>query len=291
MIKHPGKILKILYSVVTALLLLLSCGAATYAWFTSNRIVTTDRVSGRSGSDAVELLISANGGASFNGSEESSIVQVNSADITSLMPVSTSDLTNFVYAKGTVEEKANHFTKVENEKYYYHGRVYIQAKADGQPDGTTMNLYLDQGEDAGGALLQNASGDILNAGRLGLIFNQESPLIFQLSDTGNASENRTYNTVVGGQVLGDGQVLTMNANNEVQAVADPSVSLGDYTIDASGNGTNLPDKALFTMNLNQIYQVDIYFYVEGCDPDCFKTVENTDVNLHLAFYGVLTGGN
>lgn len=284
-----GRTLKNLYRVAIALLLLISCSAATFAWFTSNQVVKTDRVSGRSGTDSVELLISPDGGASFRGGEESAIVQVNSTDLTNLMPVSTADLKTFVCAEGTDGDNAAHFAKVENEKYYYHGRVYIQAKAESQPSGTRMNLYLEEGTDSGGELLQNASGDILNAGRLGLVFNQESFLIFKLTDKTNEEGNRVYNTMIDGKLLGDDQVLSMNGNSP-QAVKDPAVSLSDYTMNSSENDSALPNQSLFTMNLNQIYPVDIYFYMEGCDPDCSKSVERTSVNLHLAFYGVLTGG-
>jgi hypothetical protein len=43
------------------------------------------------------------------------------------------------------------------------------------------------------------------------------------------------------------------------------------------------------LELNQIYAVDIYFYLEGCDPDCSDSVSLDGADLHLAFYGVLTG--
>lgn len=42
-----------------------------------------------------------------------------------------------------------------------------------------------------------------------------------------------------------------------------------------------------TMDLNQIYPVDIYFYLEGCDPDCSDDLSFDIADLHLAFYGVL----
>ena len=235
----------------------------------------------------MQLLISSGGGDAFRGEAESVITQVNSTDLNNLMPVSTADLKTFFCTQGTMGDYAAQFAKVEDEKYYYHGRVYIQAKAEGQPADTRMELYLDQSIDSGGELFQKATGDILNAGRLGLMFNQEHFVIFKLSDQSNAEENRKLNTMIDGQVLGGGQVLTMNGNN-AQAVKDPAVSLQDYTMNVSENDSAMPKQSLFSMNLNQIYPVDIYFYVEGCDPDCYTSVQNTDVSLHLAFYGVLT---
>lgn len=37
------------------------------------------------------------------------------------------------------------------------------------------------------------------------------------------------------------------------------------------------------MDLNQIYPVDIYFYLEGCDPDCSDDLSFDIADLHLAF--------
>ena len=42
------------------------------------------------------------------------------------------------------------------------------------------------------------------------------------------------------------------------------------------------------MELNKIYQLDMYFYLEGCDPDCLnETVGMTGAYLSLAFFGML----
>ena len=44
---------------------------------------------------------------------------------------------------------------------------------------------------------------------------------------------------------------------------------------------------LLEMELGRVYQVDVYFYLEGCDPDCTESIAFDDGYLHLAFYGVL----
>ena len=51
----------------------------------------------------------------------------------------------------------------------------------------------------------------------------------------------------------------------------------------------LPEQPLLTMDLNRIYPVDIYFYLEGCDPDCTDSVSFNTADLQLSFYGVLAG--
>ena len=33
---------------------------------------------------------------------------------------------------------------------------------------------------------------------------------------------------------------------------------------------------------------NMYFYLEGCDPDCSDSVSYDEADLHLAFYGVLS---
>ena len=43
---------------------------------------------------------------------------------------------------------------------------------------------------------------------------------------------------------------------------------------------------LLEMAPGRSYPVDIYFYLEGCDPDCSDDISYQGVELHLAFYGV-----
>lgn len=44
------------------------------------------------------------------------------------------------------------------------------------------------------------------------------------------------------------------------------------------------------MELNRIYTVDVYFYLEGCDPDCSDGLSYQTADIHLAFYGVIDRG-
>jgi hypothetical protein len=196
-------------------------------------------------------------------------------------------LATFVYNQNTVDSKATSFKVVTDENYYYHGRIYIRAVADGQSSGSKLALYLDQGSDSGGDIAGAASGDLLNAARLGLTFDSSSDVIFKLSDTSNSSDNRINNTVVNGKTLGDNQVLGYG-KGKVYGVDDPSVSLVDYTITMENGVVSLPDQPLIYMELNHIYAVDIYFYLEGCDPDCTDSISYNMADLHLAFYGILT---
>ena len=277
---------KIWFQIVTMIFAVLSLAFATYAWFTTNREVSTSTATARTGEETLELQLSTSGGGSFRDADSVSIQQVNQTSAEYLLPVSTSNLVNFVYSPNTEAGIAKAFQPVENESYYYHGRVYIRATGTGWPDGTTMKLYLDQSDNILG---QQVSGELLNAARLGLVFDGDysSAVILKLSDSSNSSDQQVYNTEVNGQRLGDNQVLSY-VNQSVQAVTDPSVAAGQYTVTFDNDSMQAPERTLLTMNLNQIYSVDIYFYIEGCDPDCYGNLAGQSLDkMALSFAGYI----
>lgn len=270
---------------VTTLFAVLAFTFATLAWFTANRAVQTNTATARTGDETLELQISSSGGSSFKSVETVQITQINQTNSEILLPVSTADLNSFVYAPFTKDGKASAFKKVDDEANYYHGRVYLRAEGEGWPEGSRMNLYLDQSD---GLLGKAADGYLLNASRLGLIFNGDTsnPIILRLSESENPENAQIYNTEVNGKILGKNQVLGYN-DSGVFAIEDPSVSISEYTIDFSENQMKLPSRDLMSMELGKIYPVDIYFYLEGCDPDCSESIQLNEAELHLAFYGVL----
>lgn len=273
---------------ITTIFAILALSAATYAWFTSNRAVSTSTATARTKEESLELQLSSQGGSSFQSEETAAITQVNQTKAEQLMPVSTADLRDFVYSPGTVEGMAASFLPVEDEKYYYHGRLYLRASGNGLAEGATMKLYLDQSD---GLLGQASNGALLNASRLGLVFDEDSstPVILRLTEEESASREQTYNTVINGQTLGKGQVLAYQ-NKVVSAVSDPSQPIADYTVSFTDNSIHLPEKELLNMKLNQIYTLDVYFYLEGCDPDCSDGISQNMADIHLAFFGVLNQG-
>lgn len=270
---------------ITTLFAVLALTLATLAWFTSNRAVQTNTATARTGDETLELQISSSGGNDFQSIETAPITQVNQTDSGTLMPVSTADLRSFVYAPFTGGGKASSFSLVQDEANYYHGRVYLRAQGEGWPSGSRLNLYLDQSD---GLLGESADGYLLNASRLGLVFGEDtsSPIILRLSESENPESAQVYNTEVDGKILGKNQVLGYN-NDSVYAAADPSVPVSDYTISFTDSQINLPEKTLLSMELGRIYAVDVYFYLEGCDPDCSESVQLGEADIHLAFYGVL----
>ena len=191
---------KVWFQAVTMLFAVLSLTFASYAWFTSNREVSTSTATARTGDETLELQLSTSGGSDFRDADSASIRQINQTSADYLLPVSTNNLQNFVYSPVTQDGMAKVFQPVENEAYYYHGRVYIRASGEGWTDGTTVKLYLDQSDNILG---EKISGDMLNAARLGLVFDEDysQAVILKLSESENSGSQQTYNTVVNGRTL------------------------------------------------------------------------------------------
>ena len=278
--------LKTGFLVVTICAALATMTAATYAWFTTNKAVSTGTATARTGDERLELQISSEGGSRFTDQETVSVFQVNQTDQKKMIPVSTDNLVDFVYAPFTSGGDAKKFLRVEKEENYYHGRIYLRAVGDGFAADDRLALYLDQSD---GILASASSGMLLHASRLGLRFDNDKTVIFRLSDDTNPKDAQTYNTIINGERLGADQVLSYQ-NGTIKAVTDPSVSLSDYTISFETSSIRIPDKPLLLMEWNKIYTLDIYFYLEGCDPDCSDSVSFDQADIHLAFYGMLSQG-
>lgn len=278
--------LKTGFLVVTICAALAAMTAATYAWFTTNKAVSTGTATARTGDERLELQISSEGGSRFTDQETVSVFQVNQTDQKNMIPVSTDNLVDFVYAPFTSGGDAKKFLRVEKEENYYHGRIYLRAVGDGFAADDRLALYLDQSD---GILASASSGMLLHASRLGLRFDNDKTVIFRLSDDTNPKDAQTYNTIINGERLGADQVLSYQ-NGTIKAVTDPSVSLSDYTVSFETSSIRIPDKPLLLMEWNKIYTLDIYFYLEGCDPDCSDSVSFDQADIHLAFYGMLSQG-
>ncbi len=274
-----------LLALILVAIAIVTLTAATFAWFTSNQSVGTSVARIRTGDEAVELQVSSTGGADFRGSGECDIVQVGSGNSTLLLPVSTADLSTFVTTTAFADDYASAFSVLEGESCYYHGRIYLRAVSDSVRDGSQLALYLDQRE----GLLARKDGDdslLLNAARLGLRCSAaaDRPIIFRLSENSNAAEDQARNTRLNGVVLEDGMVLD-GRGGTVRAVTDPAVPLSRHTIgDTAGTQVGEP---ICYLDFGTIYALDVYFYLEGCDPDCSDSIQFNGSELHLAFYGAV----
>ena len=277
MTKHKWLMLWMLgvSAVVTALALT----SATYAWFTANRQVSTDRVTSRSGSLSLELQISRTGADAFSpgtttdaAGKKINYVALKPSD-GELIPVSTADLNTFLYCPVTEEEKAKRFIPAQTDSLYYHDTVYLRAAGEGIPNDSQVELYLDN--DDQNPLVRSEAGDLLTAARLGITIDGGSPVIVKVSDAPDRGDGNTY---LDDALLGGGKVLSY-PDETVTAIPDPAVGIRDIQYGGS---------PIATLELNRIYQVDIYFYLEGCDPDCLRErIYMTEAYLNLAFFGLL----
>ena len=92
------------------------------------------------------------------------------------------------------------------------------------------------------------------------------------------------NTVLNGEQLKPGLVLVEKDGKVAPSDTDPAALLKEYQYAED----NPSPKPLLTMELGTIYTMDIYFYLEGCDPDCTSEKVGLDqAALNLAFYGLL----
>lgn len=278
--------------------------AATYAWFSANREVETEKVTARTGSVSLALQISREGGDQFSSKTETdtdgeiytsgtiySVVSLKERENV-LMPVSTGDLQTFVYSPMTDDGQATEGTlrvlhgdvEAENqlaETLYYHDTLYLRLTGDDSiPADTQANLYLDKLDKL--PIVEAPEGSqLLAASRLGLIIDGGTPLILRFAEDG---ENALSNTVLDGEQLAAGLVLIEKDGSIIPSEKDPSHLLEDYQY----SGSDAQPASLVTMKLGQIYQLDIFFYLEGCDPDCLTEQVGWDsASLALAFYAAL----
>ncbi len=43
---------------------------------------------------------------------------------------------------------------------------------------------------------------------------------------------------------------------------------------------------LATIDLNRIYELDVYFYIVGCDPDCSEAIYHDAADIYIPLYGI-----
>ena len=264
---------------------------ATYAWFTSNRSVTTGRVETSTDVSDLTLYVKAPSDRSFSGSVCE--LSFSGGDELALLPVSTADLRSFVYCPGTISDQAKNFVRLkdlENQNMLCYGSLYMRAELSGDSAASArVAVYLDQ-DDPLSPLAEKTEEDslLLNAARLGIAVHgqPDTARIFLLSEEENGKDRQVLNTFVDGQLQPEGIVLKSGADGTVTPVADPAVPLSTCML------TDGPDSGepLFYLEPNTDYQIDVFFYLEGCDPDCSDSIEYNAAEFGLAFYATLASG-
>ena len=268
---------------------------ATYAWFSANRKVETETVTARTGSADLELQLSKQPEGSFTSEtitdtdgQEYNGVELDSLGARELMPVSTADLKTFVYSPSTNEGEATENTlqllpDAQKAEIVYNCTIYLRLSDNGTlSDSATVNLYLDDLGIEKTEEEQAAESRLLNAARLGLAINGNF-LILRYSEDAEGAES---NTLLNGSRLQPGQVLSYE-NGNVTAADIPAENQGLLSEYQYSDENLTPKPILAGMEPGTIYPLDIYFYLEGCDPDCDDTAQKQQAGLRLAFYAAL----
>lgn len=285
-----GKMLK--RSAILSILSLLFAAAvlftATFAWFTSNRSVSTSRVETATGQSELKLYVRSDPETEF--SDTACELTFLAGESMELMPVSTADLKHFVYCPSTTGDMADIFLPVGDilqQDMFCYGSIQMRAELEGNADASVrVAVYLDQPEDFGLLARGEENSLLMNGARLGIVLNSDggNGRIFYLSEENNREEEQAVNTVINGELQTGSIVLQSNEQGEITPVSDPAIPL-DTCMIAGEKGMGEP---LFYLETGTTYTVDVFFYLEGCDPDCSDSLGCDAGDLGLAFYATLS---
>ena len=259
------------YIALVMVALAATLGAATYAWFTNNMKVNTNSVSVHS--DTSKLVLEL-------------------GDAVTLYPVSTFDLNGFAACAqnnsagdATVFEQAK-----DNGSAFYHGWIDLRPTITGTGASKVrgkVNLYL-----AESLVPQGADAELLRAARVGIKISSSNQVlatnIFELdsSDGGHRDEHPTT-APAGLAGYADGMLLGWR-NGQLACGTNVTQDPAAFTLDTSETATR-PQNTLATLALGQTYRLDIYYYIEGTDPDSADYLYQDPGTLHLALFATLDG--
>ena len=275
--------------LATLLALVAVLGVATYAWFTNNTAVNTNSVSVHSGNSQ---LVVEMGDASSNSWSSSGDVALssNSPDPLTLYPVSTFDLSGFVECThNNAAGDAVHFEQAEDGQHFYHGWVDLRASVTGSDAANATGpvdlcLYDTLAP-------SDADPELLRAARVGLKLSRDGQVLktcyFALddSDGGHRSEHPATNPGLAG--YSDGMLLGWQ-NGALTCANDGVEDVSAYLM-GSGDSATRPQNALLTMDQGATYRLDVYYYIEGTDPDSADYLYGDVGILHLNLFAVLDG--
>ena len=278
-----------LWVLVLLIVVAAALGVATYAWFTNNMAVNTNSASVHS--DDSQLVVELGDAASGSWSSSGDVaLSTNSPDNLTLYPVSTFDLSGFAECThNDANGNAAHFEEAADGQHFYHGWVDVRASVTGSGASKAtgqVNLYL-----ADSLIPADASPELLRAARVGLKFSRGGQVVktcyFVLdgSDGGHRSEHPA--TVP--NLAGYSEGMLLGWQNGVLACAnDGAEDFSAYVMGASESATR-PQSALLSMDQGAEYRMDVYYYIEGTDPDSADYLYGDVGVLHVNLFAVLDG--
>ena len=279
------------YIALVMVALAATLGAATYAWFTSNMKVNTNSVSVHSDTSKLVLELGDADAGNWSQAGDASLSSTANGSA-ALYPVSTFDLNGFAAcAQNNADGDATVFEQAkDNGSAYYHGWIDVRPTITGTGASKVkgrVSLYL-----AESLVPQGADAALLRAARVGIKISSGGQVlatnIFELdsSDSGHRGEHPTT-APAGLAGYTDGMLLGWQ-NGQLACGADVKQDPAAFTLDASETAVR-PQNALATLALGQAYRLDIYYYIEGTDPDSADYLHQDSGTLHLALFATLDG--
>ena len=260
------------------LFLIIAAVGTTYAWFTVTGMPSTNitPMAGTVSEGDTNLLISNSYGGPFDKTCE--LVLDGNPGL--LRPLSTADLTHFYRSaaqnnEGITVLYANADNSVDQDAL--HGTVYLQCQ------NASCDVYFNRDE-----LNLGSDAQALAAMRLGMRITSSAgtqTLIFRLDDMGATGEAQSARTIASAGSV----VASIAGSGEPVYTSDPSQGIGGYMAQTNGNAYNPGSQKLMTLQAEEVATVEYWLYLEGCDDQCIKPVQNRASQLRLAFAGVDNG--
>ena len=254
-------------AIAMVLVAAVALGSATFAWFVNNTKVTAESVDVTAKS-ANTLLISHDGTAWGTTAAFASTQSQN------FVPVSSTSQLSFYKDKTWTTEtsgeyNASAFELATEGADYYKDSFKVKASQD-------CGLYLDNDT----KFTTQGDQDVLKAMRLALKID-DKVYFYQVDAVAIAGDGNSYNTTLK-SLNADGVATAISAENAAAAIgaanmADSKVpSLQASLVTAPVDSTTLvnkdDDKKLCDLTANQVKNIDVYVWMEGCDFDCNSTV-------------------
>ena len=253
--------------------------------------VNTNSVSVHSDTSKLVLELGDAGRGSWSQQGDASLAS-NANGAVTLYPVSTFDLNGFAAcAQNNSNGDATVFEQAkDNGSAFYHGWIDLRPAITGTGANKVkgkVNLYL-----AESLVPQGADAELLRAARVGIKISSGSQVlatnIFELdsSDGGHRGEHpATAPAGLAGYTEG---MLLGWQNGQLACGANVTQDPATFTLDTSETAER-PQNSLATLALGQTYRLDIYYYIEGTDPDSADYLHQDPGTLHLALFATLDG--
>ncbi len=261
-----------LMSILFCGLAMLALLGSSYAWFSDMIRAQTETLPLSGSASAGEIGLQISGSSSGPFGEQANLTRLDRCQV--LRPVSTANLNQFYGAKGqNTEGKVAFYEEVTDEvlEQVLYGEVFLKPL---YQDG---KLYLDQS-----TFTVTGDSQLLASARLGMRFSggdTTQTYIFPLE--GNTTGVLSQETSTGGAQ----QVVSTVSPQGVATFITPELQqLSSYQVPAEGVQEVAENQlALYSLLKENVVRVEVWIYMEGCDPESILEAQDQDIQMNLAF--------